>query len=109
MTALELFEHLREAHPLIGRATVFRTLDSLVDAGLAQRFERSGHVYAYAACSPEHHHHLVCTHCHTTTEIDEAAVAALTRELEGRHGFTVHHASLDFYGVCRRCASEAGA
>lgn len=107
VTAHELFDQLRERNPLIGRATVFRTLDSLVDAGLAQRFERPGHVYAYAACSSAHHHHLVCTSCDTTTEIDEAAVASLTRELESRHGFTVHHATLDFYGLCARCARLA--
>ena len=105
VTAQELFEQLRDSHPLLGRATVFRSLDSLVDAGLAQRFERPGHVYAYAACSAEHHHHLVCTSCDTTIEIDEASIAVLTRELSARHGFTVHHSSLDFYGQCSRCAA----
>src|SRR5437016_5628997 len=108
VTAPELFELLREDHPLLGRATVFRTLDSLVDAGLAQRFERPGHVYAYAACSSDHHHHLVCTSCDTSFEIEEAAIASLTRELEAQHGFTVHHATLDFYGLCSGCAG-AGA
>ena len=107
VTAPELLAQLRERHPLIGRATVFRTLDSLVDAGLAQRFERAGHVYAYAACSTEHHHHLVCTSCDTSLEIDEAAIAGLTRELEALHGFTVHHATLDFYGLCAACAARA--
>jgi len=109
VTAPELFDQLREDNPLIGRATVFRTLDSLVDAGLAQRFERPGHVYAYAACSSAHHHHLVCTVCNTTIEIDEAALGMLTRELESRHGFTVHHATLDFYGLCERCAQQESA
>jgi Fur family ferric uptake transcriptional regulator len=104
VSAPELVEQLRESNPLLGRATVFRTLDSLVDAGLAQRFERPGHVYAYAACSMDHHHHLVCTRCNATEEIDEAAIASLTRELEARHGFVVHHATLDFQGLCARCA-----
>ena len=106
LTAPELFDQLREQHPLIGRATVFRSLDSLVEAGLAQRFERPGHIYAYAACSTAHHHHLLCTRCDATIEIDEASIALLTRELSRRHGFTVHHGSLDFYGLCRRCADR---
>lgn len=108
VTAAELFERLREANPLIGRATVFRSLDSLVDAGLAQRFERGGHVYAYAACSMQHHHHLVCTGCDTTIEIDEGDIARLAADLSERHGFTVHHGSLDFYGLCRACAQPTG-
>ena len=106
VTAQELYEQLRGENPLIGRATVFRTLDSLVDAGLAQRFERPGHVYAYASCSAEHHHHLVCTGCDTTIEIDEASIAKLTRELETRHGFSVHHGTLDFYGLCAACSAD---
>ena len=103
ITAQDLYERLRQAHPLLGRATVFRALDSLVDAELAQRFERPGHVYAYAACSPGHHHHLVCTSCDRTIEIDEAAIAELSARLSRTHGFSVDHASLDFYGRCSDC------
>ena len=107
VTAADLYEQLRAHNPLLGRATVFRSLDSLVDAGLAQRFERPGHVYAYAACSEVHHHHLVCTRCDATFEIDERAVGRLVQELAHRHGFTVHHGSLDFYGLCRTCGRVA--
>jgi Fur family transcriptional regulator, ferric uptake regulator len=107
VTASDLFDRLRTRHPLIGRATVFRSLDSLVEAGLAQRFERPGHVYSYAACSMRHHHHLVCTSCDATEEIDEDAIAMLSAELTRRHGFTVHHGTLDFYGTCARCSARA--
>lgn len=102
-TAQELFDRLRVRHPYLGRATVFRNLDALVDAGLAQRFERAGHVYAYASCSPEHHHHLVCSVCDRATELDEDVVAPLMDDLQRRYGFTVEHTSLDFYGTCAEC------
>lgn len=105
-TAQELFERLHPAHPYLGRATVFRTLDSLVDAGLAQRFERSGHVHAYAACSERHHHHLVCTRCEQAIEVDESLVEPLVDALRERHGFHAEHGALDFYGVCAGCAGE---
>ena len=36
--------------PRIGRATVFRTLEALVAAGVARRLELDGHVYGYVAC-----------------------------------------------------------
>ena len=103
VTAQELFERLRIRHPYLGRATVFRNLDALVDAGLAQRFERAGHVYAYAACSPAHHHHLVCARCHRSQEVDESLVAPLVRRIDERFGFAVEHAALDFYGICVDC------
>ncbi|MFN2568861.1 MAG: Fur family transcriptional regulator [Candidatus Dormibacteria bacterium] len=106
ITAQELFAQVRAEHPYLGRATVFRNLDALVDVGLAQRFERSGHVYAYASCSDEHHHHLVCAHCHRATAIDEATVAPLIHDLEGAHGFRVEHSALDFHGTCSNCRTK---
>ena len=104
VTAPDLYEELAASHPALGRATVFRSLDALVDAGLAQRFERPGHVYAYAACSAsDHHHHLLCIHCDRTVEIDEAVIGPLVSQLTRRYGFAVDHSSLDFYGACHRC------
>jgi len=109
VTARELFERLRTEHPYLGRATVFRNLDALVDAGLAQRFERAGHVYAYASCSEAHHHHLVCTRCDRAIEIDESVVTPLARQIDERHGFTVEHSALDFYGICTACRAASAA
>src|SRR5438067_5399151 len=73
VSAQELYDTIRVEHPVLGRATVFRTLDFLVDAGLAQRFEGEGHVYVYTACEESHHHHLVCRTCAATTENGDTA------------------------------------
>ena len=101
--AVELFELLRRTNPRIGRATVFRTLDLLVEMGLAQRFEGEGHVHLYTACKPDHHHHLVCRSCGASTDIEDDAVEALIRSIRRRHRFDLDHHSLDFYGLCFRC------
>jgi Fur family transcriptional regulator, ferric uptake regulator len=103
--AVELFDALRRAHPHLGRATVFRTLDLLVEMGLAKRFEGDGHVYLYTSCQPVHHHHLVCRTCGSTTDIDDAEVDALIDSMRRRHDFMLDHGSLDFYGTCARCPS----
>lgn len=102
-TVQELYEQVRRRHPYIGRATVFRAVDMLVDAGLAQRLERPGHVSAYVWCAPGHHHHLICTTCRAVEELDETAVAPLLETIAKRRGFRVDHAALDFYGECRDC------
>jgi Fur family ferric uptake transcriptional regulator len=104
--AVELFDTLRAGHPHLGRATVFRTLDLLVELGLAQRFEGEGHVYLYTSCEPVHHHHLVCRTCGGTTDIDDAEVDALINSVRRRHAFLLDHQSLDFYGTCARCPTE---
>jgi Fur family ferric uptake transcriptional regulator len=104
--AVELFESLRSNNPHIGRATVFRTLDLLVEMGLAQRFEGEGHVHLYTSCKPVHHHHLVCRGCGGSTDIDDVEVEALIASMRRRHRFVLDHGSLDFYGMCANCASS---
>jgi Fur family ferric uptake transcriptional regulator len=107
VTAGELFDHLRQRHPTIGRATVFRTLEALVAAGAARRLEQDGHVYAYVACRPEHHHHLACDRCGRVEEIGESVVAAMAERVRDELGFRIDDARIDFYGLCARCSGAA--
>lgn len=109
LTAEQLYRGLGRTAPGIGRATVFRTLETLVDAGVARRLEQAGHVYAYVACLPAHHHHLSCTRCGRVEEIDEAYVTPIARRLAHDLGFEVDDARLDFYGRCAACRVEDAA
>lgn len=103
LSAQELYERIKTAHPTLGRATVYRALEAQVQDGMASRFERDGHVSAYVACDAQHHHHLVCTKCQRVEDLDEAAVAPMLSSVGRRHDFQVDHAALDFYGLCRSC------
>lgn len=109
VTAQGLWENIRDRQPSLGRATVFRSLEALVSAGLARRLERGGHVYGYVACPPEHHHHLVCDGCGRVEEIGEGAVDPLAARIAAERGFVVDDARLDLYGRCATCASPAQA
>jgi Fur family ferric uptake transcriptional regulator len=109
LTADQLYRGLRRRVPGIGRATVFRTLETLVEAGVARRLELDGHVYAYVACLPAHHHHLACTRCGRVEEIDEAYVTPITQRLAADMGFEIDDARLDFYGRCATCRAEDAA
>jgi Fur family ferric uptake transcriptional regulator len=109
LTADQLYRSLRRRVPGIGRATVFRTLETLVEAGVARRLELDGHVYAYVACLPAHHHHLACTRCGRVEEIDEAYVTPITQRLAADMGFEIDDARLDFYGRCATCRAEDAA
>lgn len=105
VSAQDLYDRLRRREPRIGRATVFRTLEALVAAGVARRLEQNGHVYGYVACRPEHHHHLACDRCGRVEEIDEGYIAPVAERLSSDLGFQIDDARLDFYGRCARCAA----
>ena len=106
ISAQELYERLRPRHQRLGLATVYRALEAQVEAGMAGRLERPGHVSAYVACAPEHHHHLVCTSCQRVEDVDEAILRPMLRSVRDRHGFNVDHARLDLYGLCKRCRED---
>jgi Fur family ferric uptake transcriptional regulator len=108
-TAEQLYRSLRRRVQGIGRATVFRTLETLVDAGVARRLELDGHIYAYVACLPAHHHHIACTRCGRVEEIDEAYVTPIAERLAHDVGFEIDDARLDFYGRCATCRAEDAA
>jgi Fur family transcriptional regulator, ferric uptake regulator len=84
---------------------VFRTVDRLVEAGVARRLELEGHVYAYVACQPEHHHHLSCTRCGRVEEIPESWVQPIADRASRRLDFEIDDGRLDFYGRCAACRS----
>ncbi len=105
VTAQELWERLRRRAPGLGRATVFRTLETLVAAGVARRLEQDGHVYGYVACRPAHHHHLACSSCGRVEEIGESIIAPVAARVRAELGFEIDDARLDFYGRCADCAA----
>lgn len=105
LTAEELWHRVRRRSPRLGRATVFRTVEALVDAGVARRFELDNHVYGYAACEPGHHHHLACSQCGRVEEIDEGYVRPVALRVAAETGFVIDDARLDFYGRCAACAA----
>lgn len=106
LSAQELWERLRRDTPALGRATVFRTLETLVGAGVARRLEQDGHVYGYVACRPEHHHHLACSACGRVEEIGEALIAPVAARVRDELGFEIDDARLDFYGRCASCRAR---
>jgi len=82
-------------------------LVTLLEAGVARRLELDGHVYAYVACLPEHHHHLSCTSCGRVEEIAEEYVRPIATRVAREMGFEIDDARLDFYGRCSTCGTSA--
>ena len=109
MTAEEIFEEVQKRTNSVNIATVYRTLDFLVEEGLASRTDLGGGRETY--CSKQHgpHIHLVCSQCSRVTEADGQLIESLGQQLQGHYGFLadLHHASI--FGVCARCQAKAEA
>jgi Fur family ferric uptake transcriptional regulator len=105
-TAAELLLDARVQRLGIGRATVFRALDVLVALGAVERIDLPSGEHAYVACEPSHHHHVVCSGCGQTTDIEDAGLAAVVDDIEHRTGYRIDRHRLELFGLCRSCLSN---
>ena len=109
-SAQELHDALRRSGDPIGLTTVYRALQSLVDAGEVDVLRTGTGEAVYRRCaSVEHHHHLVCRKCGHTVEIDGPAVETWAQKVAEQHGFSDLSHTAEIFGLCRDCTSGAAA
>ena len=89
----------------VGRATIFRTLDLLVELGVLNRLHTDERCSSYVLCADQHHHHLVCERCGGVQEISDARVERAVRAMAVESGFRARGHHLEIVGVCARCWS----
>lgn len=104
-SADELLGELQVADSGVGRATVFRTLDVLVQHGLLDRLHRPDGCHSYVRCdeSDRHHHHLICSSCGVVVQFEDCTVEPLLRELSQRTNFQISGHWLEVFGQCSVC------
>jgi Fur family ferric uptake transcriptional regulator len=109
MTAEEVFEEVRARTRAINIATVYRTLDLLVEEGLASRADLGGDRVVYATALHGPHVHLVCRHCGRVIDADVAPFEPLLGRIRARYGFACSPQHFAIYGVCAECRSGRSA
>jgi Fur family transcriptional regulator, ferric uptake regulator len=105
-TAADLVADAHERRLGVGRATVFRTLEALSDAGAVERIDLPSGEHAYLACSPIHHHHIVCSSCGRNADVDDARVRAIVRDVARQTGYRVDEHRLELFGRCPDCQAR---
>ncbi|MGX7827018.1 Fur family transcriptional regulator [Actinokineospora sp. 24-640] len=103
-SAQELHEELRKRGEGIGLTTVYRTLQSLADAGEIDVLRTDTGEAIYRRCSSHHHHHLVCRTCGHTVEVEGPAVERWAERVASENGFSDVSHTVEIFGTCNRCA-----
>ena len=104
----ELLVRLRAKHKKISRATIYRTLELMVDSGIVGRLRIGEAGYRYERLrAGDHHDHLICDHCGKVIEFFEAKIEALQDEVALRHGFVLLSHTHQMRGICRACRPRA--
>ncbi len=104
----DLVSDLRRRGIRGSKATVYRALPLLTEAGILQPAVISGDIRKYeTAFGREHHDHLVCRVCGAVVEFEFEAFEILQREIAARHGFTLDGHLHQLWGRCRDCQAQA--
>ncbi len=104
LTADELADAMRGAGYGISRATVYRTLQWMVDAGIARKVDfgegraRFEHAYRHPR-----HFHLICRSCSQSFEFLSSDVESLLEEIAEDRGFDATERVVQIYGTCDAC------
>jgi len=101
---------LREQGERIGKATIYRTLETLVKSGLVEEhdfgegFKRYEHLFGQKPVRE----HLICTECGKVVDMHSTELHRVQEEAARQQGFLPSRYRLQIYGLCAECRA-AGA
>lgn len=103
-TAQDVFLAARELQPQIGFATVYRTLDWLVQHGMAQEIFRDKDGAAHYDANVARHDHAICSSCGKILDVEAPLHALAYNIIERSTGFRIDWHATEFSGLCDACA-----
>ncbi|WP_242822401.1 Fur family transcriptional regulator [Thermaerobacter marianensis] len=109
LTAEELYSQLKKDYPDIGLATVYRTLDLLVELGLVDRVQvgEGPTKYGLRNADVEIRQQLVCECCGEVAPLDDRQLESLCKHLSHVSGYQISEIEVRVTGICPRCRAAA--
>lgn len=109
LTAEELYSQLKKDYPEIGLATVYRTLDLLVDLGLVDRVQVGAGPtkYGLRKADVEMHHQVTCECCGEVAPLDAKKLEPLFKHLAHVSGYQISEIIVRVTGICPNCKQAA--
>ncbi len=103
----DLYEQIRKKHKNVSRATIYRTVPLLVEAGLIKQSLRceSKDIYEHTY-GHENHLHCICDNCGKIIESGFSDVAILIDLLAKNENFEIKEYNLGARGLCKDCQKK---
>lgn len=107
VTVEDLHHRVRLIDHTVSAATVYRTINMLVEMGVATKGHfGSGSASFECNVNKQHHDHLVCESCGRIQEFNDPRIESLQEEVALRHEFALGHHRMELYGTCRECVQR---
>lgn len=103
-TVDHLSDVLRKKQDKISRATIYRIVSIMAEAGLLieHNFGQSAKFYEHITSKEEHHDHIICMNCGHIKEFCDENIENIQLKVANRLGFDLKEHSLNLYGSCRQ-------
>lgn len=97
----DIFFNMKKAGTRVSRATVYNTLDLLIECGLVQRQQFGKNQYYYErSYAYQQHDHMICKECGVVIEFCDPRILEIQNLMEKIHDFEVEGHSLHLFGRC---------
>lgn len=98
---------LRQRGIRVGTATVYRTIDLLVESGLVREHD-FGEGYRRFEAMPDraHHEHLVCQRCGTVVEFTNERLERMLELVADEMDFVHRRHRVEVFGLCAECRRQ---
>lgn len=99
-----LYGMLEEDSYHVSKATIYNTIELLIDCGLVRRhsFDNRHTKYEKVVTTSPNHHHLICTECGKIKEVKDNDFFAYMNAKK-YNAFTTTYYQLYVYGICNNC------
>ena len=99
----ELYLRLKQKGSRVSRATVYNTLDLLLECDLVVRHQFGKNQAKYErAYSYWQHDHLICIDCNQLFEFCDPRIQSIQEMVAEIYQFDIKHHALNMYGHCQR-------
>lgn len=108
LSAPVIFERTNaESGVSLDQSTVYRTLETLQDAGLITHTHLPAGASVYHLADEPPHQHLVCVDCGRTLALPEAQIDEFVAEVRAKTGFVLDPTHVALSGHCAACVEAA--
>ena len=89
------------------RASIYRTLQLLLECGLVEQVERvDKHAHYEHTFGHKHHDHLICLRCGKVIQLFSEKLEKLQKQLCKKENFRCVSHTLEMRGYCEKCGSK---
>ena len=100
----EIYQAINKREKNVSLATVYRTLNILVENNFARKMDLGDGRYLFESkVNNPHHDHMICISCGSITEFMSNEIERIQEKIAKKNKFIMHKHLHQLFGTCKKC------